>query len=33
MNNRILNKLSAYFETQPIEKAWIFGSYARSLNL
>lgn len=30
MNTVIVNKLSNYFANQPIEKAWIFGSYARS---
>ena len=30
MNRAILNKISQYFHSQPIEKAWIFGSYARS---
>ncbi len=30
MNRAIINKISQYFHTQPIEKAWIFGSYARS---
>jgi uncharacterized protein len=30
MNLGILNKISNYFHSQPIEKAWIFGSYARS---
>lgn len=30
MNRTIVNKLSQYFAGQPIEKAWIFGSYARS---
>ena len=30
MNSTIVNKLSKYFASQPIEKAWIFGSYARS---
>ena len=30
MNRVIINKLSKYFSNQPIEKAWIFGSYARS---
>lgn len=30
MNRTIVNNLSQYFATQPIEKAWIFGSYARS---
>ncbi len=30
MNRAILNKITQYFNSQPIEKAWIFGSYARS---
>jgi predicted nucleotidyltransferase len=30
MNRAIINKISSYFNTQPIERAWIFGSYARS---
>ena len=30
MNKTIVNKLSKYFASQPIEKAWIFGSYARA---
>ena len=30
MNRTIVNKLSQYFASQPVEKAWIFGSYARS---
>lgn len=30
MNSMIVNKLSEYFSNQPIEKAWIFGSYARA---
>jgi uncharacterized protein len=30
MDRAIINKISRYFETQPIEKAWIFGSYARA---
>ena len=30
MNRTIINRLSEYFSGQPIEKAWIFGSYARS---
>lgn len=30
MNRTIVNKLSQYFANQLIEKAWIFGSYARS---
>lgn len=30
MDRVLLNKISDYFITQPIQKAWIFGSYARS---
>lgn len=30
MTQRLINKLSAYFSVQPIERAWIFGSFARS---
>lgn len=30
MDRAILVKISRYFDTQPIEKAWLFGSYARS---
>ncbi len=30
MNSALVNKISAYFSNQPIEKAWIFGSYARA---
>ena len=30
MDKTIINKISKYFTNQPIEKAWIFGSYARS---
>ena len=30
MNSAILSKISAYFTSQPIEMAWIFGSYSRS---
>jgi uncharacterized protein len=30
MNSSIINKISQYLHSQPIEKAWIFGSYARS---
>ena len=28
MNKSIANKITTYFSGQPIEKAWIFGSYA-----
>lgn len=30
MNTTIVNRLTEYFASQPIERAWIFGSYARS---
>ena len=30
MENRLIQKLSIYFDGQPIERAWLFGSYARS---
>ncbi|MEZ3532501.1 MAG: nucleotidyltransferase domain-containing protein [Muribaculaceae bacterium] len=29
MSQDLLNKLKLFFSTQPIEKAWIFGSFAR----
>jgi predicted nucleotidyltransferase len=29
MEQRIVNKLKKYFALQPIEKAWVFGSYSR----
>ena len=29
MEQAIINKLQAFFPAYPIEKAWIFGSYAR----
>ena len=29
MKASIINQLSEFFSTQPVEKAWIFGSYAR----
>lgn len=29
MKANIIRQLSDFFSTQPIEKAWIFGSYAR----
>jgi predicted nucleotidyltransferase len=29
MEQRIVNKLKGYFALQPIEKAWVFGSYSR----
>jgi predicted nucleotidyltransferase len=30
MNQKLISKINNYLLTQPIEKAWIFGSYARS---
>ncbi|MBR1786446.1 MAG: nucleotidyltransferase domain-containing protein [Paludibacteraceae bacterium] len=27
--NVLIPKLAAYFATQPVEKAWLFGSFAR----
>jgi len=30
MDKQIINKIARYFINQPIEKAWVFGSYARS---
>ncbi|MCL2027488.1 MAG: nucleotidyltransferase family protein [Bacteroidales bacterium] len=32
MNANILNNLNDFFSNQPIEKAWLFGSYAREEN-
>lgn len=29
MNNKIINILKKYFATQPIIKAWLFGSFSR----
>lgn len=29
MNKKLVNKISKYFSNQPIDKAWLFGSYAR----
>jgi len=29
MKQTIINKLQAFFPSYPIEKAWVFGSYAR----
>ena len=29
MRQAIINKLQAFFPAYPIEKAWVFGSYAR----
>lgn len=30
MDRALINSLSQYFASQPIEKAWVFGSYARA---
>jgi uncharacterized protein len=30
MNMVLIDKISKYFTNQPIDKAWLFGSYARS---
>lgn len=30
MNKNLISKIKDYLLTQPIERAWIFGSYARS---
>jgi len=30
MNKTLINTISNYFTTQPIDMAWIFGSYARA---
>ena len=29
MKQTVINKLRTFFAVQPIEKAWIFGSYSR----
>ena len=29
MKQTIINKLKQFFASQPIEKAWVFGSYSR----
>ena len=29
MKQAIINKLQGFFPAYPVEKAWIFGSYAR----
>lgn len=29
MDQLMINKLREYFKTQPVEKAWVFGSYSR----
>jgi predicted nucleotidyltransferase len=29
MTRALIKKIANYFDSQPIEKAWVFGSYAR----
>lgn len=29
MDNQLIHKVQDYFSTQPVLKAWLFGSYAR----
>ena len=29
MTQTLINKLREFFSTQPVEKAWLFGSYSR----
>ena len=29
MDSQIVKQISAYFATQPVQRAWLFGSYAR----
>lgn len=29
MNHNIINTIREYFKTQPVSKAWLFGSFAR----
>lgn len=30
MDKLMIDKLSDFFRTQPVDKAWIFGSYSRN---
>ena len=30
MNPILTNKIVSYFQTQPVEQAWVFGSFARN---
>ena len=30
MDSNLIEKLKEYFTTQPIQKAWLFGSYSRN---
>ncbi len=32
MNEKIYDIIRSYFKTQPIDKAWVFGSFARNEN-
>lgn len=29
MDNQVTNTIKEYFKTQPVEKAWVFGSFSR----
>ena len=29
MDSQLVKQISAYFATQPVQRAWLFGSYAR----
>ena len=29
MDSQLVKQISAYFATQPVQRAWVFGSYAR----
>ena len=29
MDNQVTNTIQEYFKTQPVEKAWVFGSFSR----
>jgi len=29
MNRQVSHKICEYFKTQPVEKAWVFGSFSR----
>lgn len=33
MDNRVIDTIRKYFETKPVEKVWIFGSFSRGEEL
>lgn len=33
MNNQIIDTIRKYFETRPVDKVWIFGSFSRGEEL